>query len=457
MDFSPGEAPLPDSGVSAGPRGSMSWPGVLHCSRPGPSPRDTGARAPSPVPSHSGCPVPTCLWGKHSLATSPSAGSAGPDPGCPQPAPHGTAQGAEQRAWGPGCHPQTGSGQPPSRKPPGPHTGPPPPTDGPAGPAKAPDRGDGHTLPTAGSSQPSGYGGRPGCLAEWTASPPVISVLQGHGGLLTPSLTLGTGQCAGQQSSGVCRPHHTQAGRRSETSHHPGSTGATGGGRPRPAVALGSWSGALVQLSQKGPRTCPRSRGRVPSQQPAVLCEPPPPDPAASFCGRGQPPSPPSLAPLQPSQVPPLAHHHSSGLVDTGWRDTSFYWVCRVSGQHRPLSRPSGVSVGTQARGHAAEEPRDTKDDTEGLGDIRVVCEGLGAIQGQVHDLNEFAFLSQAPTQARPLGVCHLCIEHGLAGAGQSHARPTGQEESAEPPTQAPPATPVPSAALSTLLLPALW
>lgn len=44
MDFSPGEAPLPDSGVSAGPRGSLSWPGVLHCSRPGPSPRDTGAQ-----------------------------------------------------------------------------------------------------------------------------------------------------------------------------------------------------------------------------------------------------------------------------------------------------------------------------------------------------------------------------------------------------------------------------
>lgn len=140
----------------------------------------------------------------------------------------------------------------PSRKPPGPHTGPPPPTDGPAGPAKAPDRGDGHTLPTAGSSQPSGYGGRPGCLAEWTASPPVTSVLRGHGGLLTQSLTLGTGQCAGQQSSGVCRPHHTQAGRRSETSYHPGNTGATGGTRPRSAVALGSWSGALVQLQSGG-------------------------------------------------------------------------------------------------------------------------------------------------------------------------------------------------------------
>lgn len=48
------------------------------------------------------------------------------------------------------------------------------------------------------------------------------------------------------------------------------------------------------------------------------------------------------------------------------------------------------------------------KDDAEGLGGVRVVGEGLGAPQGQVHNLNELALLSQAPAWATLLGICHL-------------------------------------------------
>ena len=48
-----------------------------------------------------------------------------------------------------------------------------------------------------------------------------------------------------------------------------------------------------------------------------------------------------------------------------------------------------------------------------------------------------------------PLGICHLRVEHGLAGAGQSHARPEDETACAEGSTQAPPATPAPSPVLS--------
>ena len=87
-----------------------------------------------------------------------------------------------------------------------------------------------------------------------------------------------------------------------------------------------------------------------------------------------------------------------------------------------------GLSLGTQARGHAAEEPRDTKDHAKGLRNIRVVRKGPGAVQGQVHHLDELSLLSQAPTRASLMGIRHLRIEHGLAGAAQSHARPAGRD-----------------------------
>lgn len=122
----------------------------------------------------------------------------------------------------------------------------------------------------------------------------------------------------------------------------------------------------------------------------------------------------------------PVAHPgHNVKPVDTGWSHTSIYWV---GGQDQPLSRPSGVSLGMQARGHAVEEPGDTKDDAKGLGDIWVVSEGLRAIQGQVHDFNELTLLSQASAGAAPMGVGHLCVEHRLDGASQSHARPVGPD-----------------------------
>lgn len=81
-----------------------------------------------------------------------------------------------------------------------------------------------------------------------------------------------------------------------------------------------------------------------------------------------------------------------------------------------------------QARGHAVEEPGDTKYDAKSLGDIWVVSEGLCTIQGQVHNFNELTLLSQASAWAAPMGVGHLCVEHGLDGASQSHARPVGPD-----------------------------
>lgn len=109
----------------------------------------------------------------------------------------------------------------------------------------------------------------------------------------------------------------------------------------------------------------------------------------------------------------------------------------------------AGLSLETQARGHTAEEPRDTKDHAEGLGNIRVIRKGPGTVHGQVHHLDELSLLSQAPTRAAPLGIRHLRVEHGLAGAGQSHARPEDETACAEGSTQAPPATPAPSTVLS--------
>lgn len=91
------------------------------------------------------------------------------------------------------------------------------------------------------------------------------------------------------------------------------------------------------------------------------------------------------------------------------------------------ISLPSpGVSLETQVGNHLGKEPRNSKDNTESLGDIGVVCEGLGIIQVQMYDLDEFSFLSQASTRPTSLGICHLCVEHGLPGASQSYSRPAG-------------------------------
>lgn len=43
------------------------------------------------------------------------------------------------------------------------------------------------------------------------------------------------------------------------------------------------------------------------------------------------------------------------------------------------LSSPK-VSLETQMGNHLAKEPRDSVDNPESLGDVRVVCEGLGVI-----------------------------------------------------------------------------
>lgn len=84
----------------------------------------------------------------------------------------------------------------------------------------------------------------------------------------------------------------------------------------------------------------------------------------------------------------------------------------------------SRASLGAQMGNHLAKEPRDSKDNTESLGNVRVVCEGLGVIQTQMDHFDELSLLSQASTRATSLGICHLCVEHGLPGASQSYSRP---------------------------------
>lgn len=69
--------------------------------------------------------------------------------------------------------------------------------------------------------------------------------------------------------------------------------------------------------------------------------------------------------------------------------------MCRAQGQVEWISLSSPrVSLETQVGNHLAKEPRNSKDNTKSLGDIGVVCEGLGIIQIQMYHLDEFSFLS---------------------------------------------------------------
>lgn len=97
------------------------------------------------------------------------------------------------------------------------------------------------------------------------------------------------------------------------------------------------------------------------------------------------------------------------------------------------LSSPK-VSLETQVGDHVAKEPRDSEDNTKSLGDVGVVGKGLGLVQVQMYHLDEFPLLSQASTRPTSLGICHLCVEHGLPGAGQSYSRPVRWNRSAETP-----------------------
>lgn len=66
------------------------------------------------------------------------------------------------------------------------------------------------------------------------------------------------------------------------------------------------------------------------------------------------------------------------------------------------------------------EESSNIKDDPKGLGDIQVICTGLGVIQGQVHTSVSSASSARHPTlspHAAIRSVCHLCRERILAGA----------------------------------------